>query len=69
MMRCNRRPDLNWRCHLFYLTNAGEREAVFEVSAPDEDFALRVAERLLRNRPQRAHVSVIYAEAVAEVPR
>lgn len=64
MPRTNRRPDYDWRCHLFYTNRSGEQEAVFEVSAPDEDAALRVADRMLRNHKLRSNVHVHYAEAI-----
>ena len=63
-----RRPEYNWRCHLFYRTAMGEKEVVFDnVIAADEDLALRVAERMMRNMPQRAHCEIVYAEAVASL--
>lgn len=64
MLSRNRLPDLNWRCHLFYQTHAGEKEATFDVEARHEDEALAAAERLLRNSVGRRHVRINYMEAV-----
>lgn len=64
MLRHNRRPDYDWRCHLFYRNRDGEREVVLQVTAPDEDAALQVADRMMRNNPSRRNAAVFYAEAV-----
>lgn len=56
--------ERNWRVHMFYNTAAGETETVFDVEARHEDEALRIAERRLRNKPQRAHVRINYMEAI-----
>lgn len=68
MRRSNRRPDYDWRCHLRYRCE-GKNEHQFStrVIAPDEDAAIRIAERHLRNHPSRANAKVLYAEAEASM--
>ena len=64
MLTRDRPPERDWRVHVFYRNANGEREDTFDVTAPHEDMALDIAERRLRNKPQRAHVRITYMEAV-----